>query len=67
MKILSNDYTETISELRNLLNSSRNFDILEKHLLIAEHAASLFFIDGLVKDEILEKILEYFYSLKEED
>ncbi len=67
MKILSNDYTETISELRNILNSSRNFDILEKHLLIAEHAASLFFIDGLVKDEILEKILEYFYSLKEED
>ena len=67
MKILSNDYTETISELRNILNSSRNFDIIEKHLLIAEHAASLFFIDGLVKDEILEKILEYFYSLKEDD
>lgn len=67
MKKLSNDYTETISTLRNILDTSRNFDILEKHLLIAEHAASLFFIDGLVKDEILEKILEYFYSLKAED
>ncbi len=67
MKKLSNDYTETISKLRSILDTSRNFDILEKHLLIAEHAASLFFIDGLVKDEILEKILEYFYSLKAED
>lgn len=67
MKKLSNDYTETISKLRNILDTSRNFDILEKHLLIAEHAASLFFIDGLVKDEVLEKILEYFYSLKAED
>jgi stage V sporulation protein AF len=57
----------TLQELRKILNLNHNFDILEKQIQIAEHSASLFFIDGLVKDEILEKLLEYFYSLKPED
>jgi len=64
---LSENYKENVSALRHILDAERNFDILEKHLLIADHAASLFFIDGLVKDDILEKLLEYFYSLKPED
>ena len=63
MKLLSKNYEENVRALRQILGSDQNFDILEKHLLIAGHAASLFFIDGLVKDEILEKLLEYFYSL----
>lgn len=67
MNKLSEHYEENVSALRRILDSERNFDILEKHLLIAGHAASLFFIDGLVKDDILEKLLEYFYSLKPED
>lgn len=67
MKKLSGHYEENISDLRRILDTDRNFDILEKNLLIADRAASLFFIDGLVKDDILEKILEYFYGLKPED
>lgn len=67
MRKLSSDYGENVSALRQILNADRNFDILEKHLFIADHAASLFFIDGLVKDDILEKLLEYFYSLKPEE
>ncbi len=67
MRSLFKSYEENVSALRKTLGSDENFDILEKHLLIAGHAASLFFIDGLAKDDILEKILEYFYSLKEED
>lgn len=67
MEKLAKNYTENITALRRILDSDRNFDILEKNLIIGGHAASLFFIDGLVKDEILEKLLEYFYSLKPED
>ncbi len=67
MNKLTDDYRENTSVLRRILDAGRNFDILEKQLLIADHAASLFFIDGLVKDDILEKLLEYFYSLKPED
>lgn len=67
MEKLSEDYRENVSAMRRLLHAEQNFDILEKHLLIAGHSASLFFIDGLVKDDILEKLLEYFYSLNPED
>jgi len=67
LRKLSSDYGENVSALRQILDADRNFDILEKHLFIADHAASLFFIDGLVKDDILEKLLEYFYSLKPEE
>lgn len=67
MEKLEKNYLENITALRKLLDSGRNFDILEKNLMIGERAASLFFIDGLVKDDILEKLLEYFYSLKPEE
>lgn len=67
MDKLTDDYRENISALRRTLDAGRNFDILEKQLIIADRAASLFFIDGLVKDDILEKLLEYFYSLEPED
>jgi len=67
MNKLSESYEENISGLRRILDTDRNFDILEKNLIIAGRAASLFFIDGLVKDDILEKILEYFYGLNPED
>ena len=67
MTKLTEHYEENVSALRRILDSDRNFDILEKHLLVAGHAASLFFIDGLVKDDILEKLMEYFYSLEPAD
>lgn len=67
MSRLSEQYKQNVSALRRILSADRNFDILEKHLIIGGHAASLFVIDGLVKDDILEKILEFFYGLKEED
>ncbi len=60
MEKLSDQYEKNVSRLRTLLGADQNFDILEKRLMIAGQNASLFFIDGLVKDEILEKILEYF-------
>lgn len=67
MNPLFDNYEKNISDLRRILDVDRNFDILEKKLFIAGRSASLFFIDGLVKDDILEKILEYFYGLKPED
>ncbi len=67
MNSLSGNYEENISSLRQLLGTDRNFDILEKDLVIAGKNAALFLIDGLVKDDILEKLLEYLYSLKPEN
>lgn len=54
---------------RNILNEwlgvDKSFDIVEKSILIGGVSASYYFIDGFCKDEIMEKIMEYFYKLKE--
>lgn len=67
MTNLSDSYYKNIEYMHQALSSEKNFDILEKKLTIAQKEASLFFIDGMVKDELLEKVLEFFYSVKAED
>ena len=66
MNPLSSCYSENISKLRQILKTNLNFDIQEKNFIVGGRAASLFFIEGLVKDEILEKLLEFFHDLKPE-
>ncbi|MCD8097370.1 MAG: spore germination protein [Lachnospiraceae bacterium] len=67
MSRLSENFEENIAALNALLGVERSFDIMEKKMQIGGRAASLFFIDGLTKDEILEKLLEFFYGRKAED
>ena len=45
----------------------KNFDIIVRPTTIAEQKACYYFIDGFVKDDIMEKLLEFFYSLTPED
>ena len=51
MTKLTEHYEENVSALRRILDSDRNFDILEKHLLIAGHAASLFFLLSIASSQ----------------
>ncbi len=67
MEKLTDNYAKNSRELNRILDPAHNFDILEKKLVIAGRDAGLFFIDGLTKDEVLEKLLEHFYSLQPED
>lgn len=67
MEKISDNYTANVERLRSLLDIDKSFDIIEKRLVVGGRRASLFFIDGFVKDEILEKILEFFYELKPEE
>ena len=67
MEKISDNYTANVERLRSLLDIDKSFDIIEKRLVVGGRRASLFFMDGFVKDEILEKILEFFYGLKPEE
>ena len=35
--------------------------------MVADHKACFYFIDGFVKDELMEKLIEFFYSITPED
>lgn len=44
-----------------------NFDMLSREIVIGERKACYYCIDGFIKDEMMEKILQYFIGLKKED
>ena len=67
MSLISKDIKETVKEYKGLIGPERNFDILNKQMIIGERLAEFFMIDAFVKDDIMEKLLESFLSVKKED
>lgn len=65
--MLTQTHTENLAVIRKALRSDKSFDLVEREIIICGRNASLFFIDGFIKDEITEKILEYFYKSLTDD
>lgn len=64
MNKLTNDYRENVAALDSILSVKENFDILKKTLIIGEDELTLYFIDGFVKDAVMQKMMVHFLSLK---
>lgn len=60
--MLNGEYSSNLTNLKNALRSDESFDLVERSLVLGKHKAALFFIDGFIKDDIIEKILEFFYK-----
>ena len=51
-------------EMEERLQLTKNFDLVERKLKVGDRDACLYFVDGFVKDEVLEKLMEFFQSLR---
>lgn len=60
--MLTKDYSSNLAKLKTSLRSDESFDIVQRNLILSKHKAAIFFIDGYIKDDITEKILEFFYK-----
>lgn len=60
--MFTTDYNTNLQIISDALRSDQSFDLVKRDLIIADRKAALFFIDGLLKDDITEKILEFFYK-----
>mgnify|MGYP001003220681 FL=1 len=62
--MFTTDYNTNLQIISDALRSEQSFDLVKRDLIIADRkaACALFFIDGLLKDDITEKILEFFYK-----
>lgn len=60
--MFSTSYEQNIINIKNALRSDQSFDLVERNLIISNRKAALFFIDGLIQDDVMEKILEFFYK-----
>lgn len=60
---MNGNYETDSAALSALLATDVNFDIVRRDLIIGQRRASMFFIDGFIKDEVFEKILEFLYKM----
>ena len=65
--IFLKDFDEWIAEIDNELKPDKSFDIIKRPLKIGGRRAALYFIDGFIKDEVYEKILEFLYKQTPEE
>ncbi len=64
MRILGEDYIENTRFIDGELRVDKSFDVLNKKLKIGKEELALYYIDGFVKDAVMQKLMLYFVSLK---
>ena len=64
MQSLSENYQENVNLLDTTLRVKENFDILKKILRVADGELTLYYIDGFIKDTVMQKLMMHFLSLK---
>lgn len=62
-----NGFQENKDLLDLRLHVDVNFDLLTREITVGERRACYYCIDGFIKDELMEKMLQYFIGLKKED
>lgn len=62
-----NSAKENIKLLEGKLRVNSNFDILQRKVKVGGRDAGFFFIDGFVQEDMVEKLMQFFYSLKPEN
>lgn len=63
METFTSSYNENLHIVNKKLRTGENFDIIVKRLLIGGRKATIFCVDGFVKDDVLEKMMEYLTKL----
>ena len=65
MRSLSSDYRENVAFMNRELRVSESFDVLCKTLKLSDGELTLYYIDGFVKDTVMQKLMMSFSSVKE--
>ncbi len=64
MRSLTDCYSDNVSRMNEVLRVEKNFDVLNKKLKIADGEITLYYIDGFVKDTVMQKLMIFFLSFK---
>lgn len=60
---MTNNIKNDIKTISSILGTDINFDVIHRELTIGGRQAALFFIDGFIKDEMYEKIIEFLFKI----
>lgn len=67
MSDFSRDVNENIALFEKSVRVDYNFDILKRKIIMGGKQAGFYFIDGFVQEDMVEKLMQFFYSLKPEN
>lgn len=65
--VLTDNIQSNVDIIKSKLNIDKSFDLINRNIIIAGRRTEIFFIDGFVKDSIMEKMMEGFFKIKEEE
>ena len=57
MRKLSNSYSENVMQMDRLLRVEENFDMLKKTVKVGEDELTFYYLDGFVKDGVMQKLM----------
>ncbi len=63
---MQNRYDELTSALDLRLNPNASFDIVKRELILGGRKSALYFVDGFIKDEVFERIMEFMFRISPE-
>jgi stage V sporulation protein AF len=63
----SKDFDKNKHLIDGVLNPTKSFDVIYRVVEIGGHKACFYVIDGFCKDEVMEKIMEFFYKITPEE
>ncbi len=66
-KKIDSDFQKNIDYLNDTLAVNASFDIVYRVIQIGGKKACMYFIDGFCKDELMQKVLQYFIGLTPEE
>lgn len=64
---MNQSYVQLCASLDKALHTNENFDIIRREITVAGKDAVYYCVDGFCKDELMQKLLQYFIGLKTED
>jgi len=64
--LLTSDITSNTEMIDKVLKPEKSFDIIRRDFILGGRMATLYFIDGFIKDEMFEKVMEFFYKITPE-
>lgn len=61
------NYDQTNQRLFDLLNIPATFDMLTRELVIGNKRCMCYFLNGFIKDDIVEKMFEFLLTIKDKE
>ena len=62
---LTNDYSYNIKLIEEILRPDESFDLIRKRMKVADADITMYYVDGFIKSESLQKLLTHIISVKD--